>query len=199
MNRRDRSIRVTWGWGGTQTGKAEGCWKCSQSRSGRELWERTHLESIIELHTWCTLCTLYLSKNKWIGVRQERRGKYSRQRTEHVQKPCGSSEWDMYQGLEKASMVGGGRVSWSVVQDEGRRGAGPGQPQAAFLVLRASAYCCALFSMWGGVVVEGICLDLLCGQRLREARMSSTGFAADPVKMTTSWVGMVVKKGSRSL
>lgn len=100
-------------------------------------------------------------------------------------------------------MVGAGRVSWSVVQDEGRRGAGPGwagscQPQAAFLVLRASAYCCALLSMWGGVVVEEICLDLLCGQRLREARMGSIGFAADPVKMTTSWVAMVVTEGSRS-
>lgn len=29
--------------------------------------------------------------------------------------------------------------------------------------------------------------------------MASIGFAADPVKMMTSWVGMVVKEGSRNL
>lgn len=35
--------------------------------------------------------------------------------------------------------------------------------------------------------------------RLREARMASIGFAADPVKMTKSWRGMVMREGSRSL
>lgn len=49
------------------------------------------------------------------------------------------------------------------------------------------------------MVGEDICLDLLCGQRPREARMGSIGFAADPVKMRTSWMGVVVREGSRSL
>lgn len=123
-----------------------------------------------------------------------------------MQKPCGRSEWYKYQGLEKASVARAGRVRRSVVLAESRRRAGPGcarphRPQAASLAFPAyvEGTVVGYLACGVGVVGEEMCLDLLCGQGLREAKMGSIGSAAGPVKMMMCWVRRVVKEGRRSL
>lgn len=97
-----------------------------------------------------------------------------------MQKPCGRSGWYKYQGLEKASVARAGRVRRSVVLAESRRRAGPGcarphRPQAAFLAFPAyvEGTVVGYLACGVGVVGEEMCLDLLCGQGLREAKMGS--------------------------